>query len=236
MSLTVLAPLRLEALALRRGLRDPGSEVVRTGMGVARSRVAAENVWLGATNGDESRAVAVAGLCGGVDPQLGPGDVVVASSVWREDGWERELPGADALAGAVRGLGLRCVSGAILSVERLARDARRAAEGHVGIVAVDMESAWLVEPAGACPVAVLRVVADAKGRSVYRPRTVVDGSKALRTLRRVAPALEEWAGAAVDVARPVEMRTIGLTADASGPAAVEERVVEIVANQSGEVT
>ena len=235
MSLTVLAPLRLEALALRRGLRDADSEVVRTGMGAERSRAAADRLWLRATI-RETGAVAVAGVCGGVDPGLRPGDVVVATSVRREVGSERELPGAEALARAVRRLGLRCVPGVILSVERLARDARRAAAGHAGVVAVDMESAWLVEPARGRPVAVLRVVADAQGRSVYRPRTIVDGSKALRTLRRAAPALEEWAGAPLDPARPEETRTIGLTADEPGPVTVEERVVEILLGLPGEVT
>lgn len=226
MSLTVLAPLRLEALALRRGLRAPGTEVVRSGMGPARSTRAAS-----AVVADRCRTglpVAVAGVCGGVDPRLRPGDVVVATSVRREDGWERELSGAEVLAGAVRTLGLRCATGAILSVERLSRDAGRAAEGQAGVVAVDMESAWLVEPARECPVAVLRVVADAQGRSVYHPRTVVDGSRALRALRRAAPALEEWAraaGGALDPARPGETRTIGLTADGHGPVVVDERAV-----------
>jgi 4-hydroxy-3-methylbut-2-enyl diphosphate reductase len=193
MSLVVLAPLRLEAFALTRGLRDPGTKVVRTGMGPTCSRAAARQV---TDCYKESSAVAVAGLCGGVAAGLRPGDVVVATAVRRESGADREVPDAAVLAAAVRELGLRYVTGTILSVERLARTARRAAEGHDDVVAVDMESAWLAEGAGERPVAVLRVVADAGGRSVYHPRTLVDGTRALSVLRRAAPALESWARAA----------------------------------------
>ena len=192
MSLVVLAPLRLEALALRRGLHGSSTEVVRTGMGPTGSADAFAK-WLRATKLDAAARVAVAGVCGGADPGLRSGDVVVATAVRREDGEERDLPEAAPLAEAVCALGLPCVTGTILSVERLARTARRAAEGHADVVAVDMESAWLVEGAGQRPVAVLRVVADAQGRSVYHPRTLIDGTKALSVLHRVAPALESWA-------------------------------------------
>ena len=217
MSLVVLAPLRLEALAVRRGLRDPASRVVRTGMGPARARARAEQL----ADDRHEWHVAVAGVCGGVDPGLRPGDVVVASAVRSADGSQRELPGAAVLANAVRGLGLRCVTGTVLSVERLERTALRAAAGHDGIVAVDMESAWLAAAAGDSPLAVLRVVADADGRSVYHPRTLVDGARALSVLRRTARALEEWAATtarlvddqtALDPARLGGKRTIGLTA------------------------
>jgi 4-hydroxy-3-methylbut-2-en-1-yl diphosphate reductase len=217
MSLVVLTPLRLEALAVRRGARDRGTEVVRTGMGPARSRAATSLV---TDRYKEATALAVAGVCGAVDPGLRPGDVVVATAVRREDGTERELPGAAVLATAVRTLRLRCVTGTILSVERLARDAERASQGHGDVVAVDMESAWLVEAAGDRPVAVLRVVADAGGRSIYHPRTLVDGAKALSVLRRAAPALEEWG-------RASGPRTILLAGPRSFCAGVE-RAIEVV--------
>src|SRR5262249_58638492 len=98
---------------------------------------------------------------------LRAGDVVVATALRTESGDERELSGAALLAKAVENRGLRCVTGTILSVERLTRtDPVR----HDGVVAVDMESAWLAEGAGERPFAVLRVVADAGGRSVYHPR------------------------------------------------------------------
>jgi 4-hydroxy-3-methylbut-2-enyl diphosphate reductase len=191
MTLLVCAPLRLEALALRRGLRDPASRVARTGMGPAGATRFAQQLVTDRYEGP----VAVAGVCGGVREGLRAGDVVVATSVRTEDGGEHALPGAAVLATAVRKLGLPCTTGAILSVERLARDARTAAGEHGDVVAVDMESAWLVRAAGDGPVAVLRVVADTGGRPVVHPRTLVDGTRALAALRRAAPALEEWAGA-----------------------------------------
>jgi 4-hydroxy-3-methylbut-2-en-1-yl diphosphate reductase len=199
--LTVLAPLRLEAWALRRGLRDPGIDVIRVGMGAARARRAGTLV----PDRHERGPIAVAGVCGGVAEGLRAGVVVVASTLVTADGIERTLEDSERLADAVRELGLECVAGPVLSVERLQRDARRAAAGHTGVLAVDMESAWIADALPGPPVAVLRVVADAGGRSVYRPRTLLDGALALAGLRRAAPALGKWASA---VAQGVETRTI----------------------------
>jgi 4-hydroxy-3-methylbut-2-enyl diphosphate reductase len=178
-------------------------------MGPVRARAAAAQL----ATGDSAGPIAVAGVCGGVDPALRPGDVVVATALRTADGSERELPGAAVLADAVRARDLRCVTGRILSVERLERTALDAAAGHEGVLAVDMESAWLAAAAGSNPFAVLRVVADAGGRSVYHPRTLVDGARALASLRRAAPALEAWAEAR-DPAWPPGSRTIGRTAGA----------------------
>ena len=201
MTLTVLAPLRLEARAIRRGVRGPGVEVIRAGMGPARARRARMLV----PDRHEHLPVAVAGVCGGVADGLRAGHVVVASSLVTEDGAERAAHRPEGLAAAVRELGLECAVGPILSVERLHGDARRAAHGHAGILAVDMESAWIADTLEGGPLAVLRVVADAEGRSVYRPRTIFDGIRALTVLRQAAPALEKWAFA---IAQGVETRTI----------------------------
>jgi 4-hydroxy-3-methylbut-2-enyl diphosphate reductase len=83
-----------------------------------------------------------------------------------------------------------------------------------------MESGWLAEAAHDQPFAVLRVVADSGGRSVYHPRTLVDGARALATLRRAAPALEAWARAAGP-------RTVLLAGPRSFCAGVE-RAIEVV--------
>ena len=211
--LTVLAPLRLEALAVRRGLADPASRVVRTGMGPARSRRATNLV----TDRHEAGPVAVAGVCGGVQAGLRAGDVVVATALRGETGDERALPGAALLARAVARRGLRCVTGTVLSVGHLTRTDRLP---HAGIAAIDMESAWLGAAAAEHPFAVLRVVADSDGRSVYHPRTIVDGTRALTALRRAAPALEDWARAAGP-------RTVLLAGPRSFCAGVE-RAIEVV--------
>jgi len=69
--LLVLTPLAIEARAVRSGL--PEARVVRGGMGRAKAVRAAASLELGS-----SRAVAIAGFCGALDPSLRPGDVVVA--------------------------------------------------------------------------------------------------------------------------------------------------------------
>ena len=62
-----------------------------------------------------------------------------------------------------------------------------------------MESAWLAAAAAGRPFAVLRVVVDTPSRSLWRPlATLVGGLKAMRVLRRAAPALCRWAGGAGD--------------------------------------
>jgi len=185
-------------------------------MGPSRSRGAVTTL-VAQSDEQGSAPLAIAGVCGGVRPGLRAGDVVVAAALRTESGHERELPGAALLATAVKQRGLRCVTGTILSVERLTRtDLVR----HDGIVAVDMESAWLAEAARGRPLAVLRVVADSEGRSVHHPRTIVDGARALAVLRRAAPALEDWARAAGP-------RTVLLAGPRSFCAGVE-RAIEVV--------
>jgi Nucleoside phosphorylase len=76
--LLVFAALRLEAAALP---NVPGWTVLRTGMGPARARIAAARGLA-----VESPAVAIAGVCGAVSPELRAGDVVCATELRREDG------------------------------------------------------------------------------------------------------------------------------------------------------
>ena len=209
----VLTPLRLEAAAVRRGL--PEAQVVRTGMGRARSVDAATR-----RRGLATGAVAVAGVAGAVDETLRPGDVVVATEVRTEDGHVRVCPGAALLATAVRARGLRVVCGPILSADRIIGTDERERLRADGVVAVDMESAWLAETAGERPLAVLRVVVDEPGRRLLDPRTLVAGTKALGALHRAAPALAVWA-------RATGPRTVLLAGPRSFCAGVE-RAIEIV--------
>jgi len=185
-TLLVLCPLGIEARAARRAL--PGAHVVRTGVGMQRSlRAAARLRELPAS------AVAVAGFCGGLDPELEPGALVVATEL-RADGAAVPCSGAPALAGALRAAGFDPAEGPIASVRRLARGASRARLAESGAIAVDMESAWLAGAAGQRPLAVLRVVVDTPGRELLHPlATVRGGIRAYRALRGAAPALAAWA-------------------------------------------
>src|SRR2546425_3476569 len=135
MSLLVLAPMAIEEAALRMK-----SRVLRTGMGPARARIAAARA-----RAIDARGIAIAGLCGGVDPSLRPGDVVCANELRREDGTAVAVAGSDELADVVRRHGLRAYVGPIVSTDRVLTPAERARLD--GALAVDMESAWLAEAA-----------------------------------------------------------------------------------------
>jgi 4-hydroxy-3-methylbut-2-en-1-yl diphosphate reductase len=182
--LLVLAPMAIEEAAVRNG----GGRVLRTGMGPRRAQIAAARA-----QAIDAASVAVAGLCGGVKPELRPGDVVCASELRREDGTSVEVPGSALLAAALRRHGLRVHVGPILSAGRVLTPAERARLN--GVLAVDMESAWLAGAAGGRPLAVLRVVVDGAGRRLADPRIALDGVRALRSLRRSTAVLDEWADA-----------------------------------------
>ena len=185
--LLVFAPLRAEAAAL--GSR-PGWRVLRSGMGPAKARIAAARGL--AIDAD---AVAIAGVCAAVAPELRAGDVVCASELVSEHGETISVPGAESLAAALRRRGFRVHVGPVASVERLTGPGERSALD--GVLAVDLESAWLAAAAGGRPLAVLRVVVETAGRRLIDPRTLVAGTQALVNLRRAGGALDEWAGAAM---------------------------------------
>ncbi len=187
MSLAVLAPLSIEALALRCGLRE--ARVIRTGAGPRRSQSAARRL-----AGSPDSALAVAGVCGGVDPELQPGDVIVASELQGGKGTHK-LTGPEALVDAIRALGTAARLGPIRSEDHIARGAEREQLRASGAIAVDMESRWLAEAAGDRPFAVLRVIVDTPHRELLRLGTIPNGLRALATLRRIAPALEAWSQA-----------------------------------------
>jgi 4-hydroxy-3-methylbut-2-enyl diphosphate reductase len=182
--LAVLAPLSIEALVLRCGLRE--ARVVRTGAGPKRSQSAAQRLF-----GSADRALAVAGVCGGVDPKLQPGDVVVASELQGGAGVQK-LAQASALLDALRNLGVSPHIGPIRSEDHIVRGAERERLREGGAIAVDMESRWLAEAAGDRPFTVLRVVIDTPRRELLRIGAIPDSLRALTTLRRIAPALEAW--------------------------------------------
>ena len=186
-SLVVLAPLWLEAHALRHARL--GVPILRTGMGRERAERAAREV---AARFPRACAVAVAGVCGALDRRLVPGDVVVASEL-RGAGSPRTLESAKPLARALETHGIRVHVGPVLSTERLTRRAERPALAATGALAVDMESAWLAALADGRPFAVLRVVSDGPGHELFRPSILVHGVRALRALYAAAPALCAWA-------------------------------------------
>jgi 4-hydroxy-3-methylbut-2-en-1-yl diphosphate reductase len=209
--LLVLAPLRLEANAVRRGLREPTSRVRRTGMGAAKAaRVAGES------KPQPFGPMIVMGTAAGVDPDLKPGDLVVASEV--SDGTSVvSLAGADLLAAELRRAGLPARAGKLVTVRSLVKSSQRSKLAAKGFLAADMETAVLLGAAeDTRPRAVIRAVSD----SGFGPGMISGGLAALRSLRLAAPVAERWAAACAE-------RTVLLAGPRSFCAGVE-RAIEIV--------
>jgi 4-hydroxy-3-methylbut-2-enyl diphosphate reductase len=219
-SLLVLTPLRIEAAAVGGA---QARRLLRSGMGPARARVAAARALAVDASG-----VAVAGLCAAVDADLRAGDVVLASEVRRAGAPSVAVPGSALLAATLRRRGLRVHVGPILSVDRVLSRAERRRLAAEGVLAVDMESAWLAHAADGRPLAVLRVVVESADRDLRDPRTVVAGIRALASLRRARAALTEWADA-------IAPRRVLLAGPRSFCAGVDRaiEVVELALEQRG---
>ncbi len=137
--LLVTAPLRLEALAIRAGAR--GLRIHKSGMGRARSHAAVPILQC-----DPAAALVVMGVCGGLDEQCEPGDVVIADELLDGEGSSDErlsCPSAEPLAEALRRRGVVVRRGTVVSVARIAHGEKRVELRERGAIVVDMESAWL---------------------------------------------------------------------------------------------
>ena len=243
--LLVCAPLRLEARAIRRGLRsavqdhgavrdngavqDHGAApdhgaVQETGRGAAQvvatgygpRRSSARAAML---REQPFAAMAIAGVGGGLAADLRPGDLVVASEV--TDG-HTVIPCASAalLAGELRRAGLRVRVGRVVTVDHLVRGPERERLAATGALVADMESAALARAADGRPLAVVRAVSDTPDRPLVSPGVLGGGLAALRSLRAAGPALARWAAA-------VGERQVLLAGPRSFCAGVE-RAIEIV--------
>jgi 4-hydroxy-3-methylbut-2-enyl diphosphate reductase len=216
--LIVCAPLRVEARALRRGLRTAGGDsdrVVRTGYGPERARQHADGL-AAAPFG----MLAVAGTGAGLVADLKPGDLVVGTEVGADGAQAVALPSAPLLAGELRRAGLRVRTGKIVTVDHLVSGAERERLARDGAIAADMESAPLAAAAAGHPVAVIRAISDTPGKPLLHPRTVTGGLAALRSLRAAGAVLDQWAAAAGE-------RRVLLAGPRSFCAGVE-RAIEIV--------
>ncbi len=184
--LTVLAPLSVEARAVRAGAA--WADVRRIGMGPRRAA-------RGARVAEDADAVMIAGFCGALDQDLEPGDVVLGSELRGPTG-TTSLPDPSVLAGVLRRGGLRVRVGPIASSQRLVVRERRRALQRTGALAVDMESAWLASATHAQPLVTLRVVLDTHRNELHRPlRTLAGAAAAYRALRRACALAEDWARA-----------------------------------------
>ena len=208
-AMLILAPLMIEAWALRRGVRaatadgrpdgagPPSAMVVRTGMGPKAATRMGERV-AGLAGGGP---VVVAGFCGGLRAEIHTGDVIVASEV-RGPGAVLRLPSATAVAEMLRAAGLTVHVGPIVASDRVALGGRRAQAAADGSLGVDMESYWLLEnyaDSGIQPpdsVAVVRAVSDTAGEALFGGMLPTGWLKAYRSLVRVGALLDRWADGA----------------------------------------
>jgi 4-hydroxy-3-methylbut-2-enyl diphosphate reductase len=190
--LLVIAPLRLEAFAIRAGARS--LRIQKSGMGPERSRAAAALL-----QSDPAAALVVMGVCGGLDEQCEPGDVVIAEQLL--DGTceakdrRVECNSAEPLIEALERRGVSVRRGTVVSVARIARGETRTRLRERGAIVVDMESVWLAPAARQRPFTVIRVVADTPSREVTRPLLTLAGAlRAALSLRGTAALLEQLVG------------------------------------------
>jgi 4-hydroxy-3-methylbut-2-enyl diphosphate reductase len=181
--LTVATPLWVENFAVKRSL--PTSRVVLTGMGPRRSRGNRAKI-----AGDGP--LAVMGVAGGLAEDVQPGDVVVASEVREGLTCVVTLRSSD-LAESLREMGFRVHVGPIVSVPRVAGANERAALARTGAIAVDTETAQLLDGWPGRPLAVVRTIVDTADAPLWRIGTSKRGIHALALLRRAAPAVAAWA-------------------------------------------
>jgi 4-hydroxy-3-methylbut-2-enyl diphosphate reductase len=184
--LLVLAPMKSELRALRKGL---GAEsVVRTGMGREKSLAAVERL-----SSSEFDMLVVAGVCGSLDPTFRVGDVLIPTSVSASDVEPTACYVDESLIGALTSAGLTVRTGTLVSHAKLNSN-KKATEQHkeTGATAVDMESAWLAKAAGDRPVIVLRVASDGPEQPLFHPGIVIWGPRALRRLAKVGRVLGSW--------------------------------------------
>src|SRR5215472_17195266 len=140
--LTICAPLRIEARALRRGLDGHGVQagdvtqpavhidVARIGYGPIRAAAAGRRI-----------------------AQAEPDMVAVG-------GTTASCPSAPLLAGELRRTGLTALVRQILTVDRLVKPGGHAALAKTGALAVDMETAPLLAGVGNRPAIVIRAISD----------------------------------------------------------------------------
>ncbi|WP_446666566.1 4-hydroxy-3-methylbut-2-enyl diphosphate reductase [Flexivirga sp. B27] len=200
----VVTPLRVERLALERGMRT-APHVSGRGPAGRAGRVGVPTV--------------IAGVAGALAPQVRPGDLVVADRLHGSSG-EVVLPSAPLLAGELRRAGLSVHVGTIESADHVVTGAERTELAAAGGLAVDTESRYLATQLDPRQTAVVRAVVDTADDPLIHPGTIRRGVTALRALRRAAPVLQSWLDAC-------EHRTV-LRAEPQSFCAGVERAIEIV--------
>ncbi len=171
-SILALTAAELEARALARALCLPSLPSLSfPAFGCGTIRVASVGLragllgprWTALVAALERPLVVSAGVCGGLDPALSVGDLVVPDTVINEAGLRLVITGSDAQRAAAKG-SVNALAGVMTTVSRTVAtpEAKAALRAATGAAAVDMESAPIVEAAAAhgCTSLVVRAVSD----------------------------------------------------------------------------
>jgi adenosylhomocysteine nucleosidase len=171
-AILVLTAVELEARALARALSLPSLPFLSfPAFGRGTLRVAPVGLragllgsrWTALVSAGDHPLVVSAGVCGGLDPALRVGDLVLPDAVINDGGLRLPVTGSDAQRAAAAG-GLPARTGVMATVNRAVAtpEAKAALRAVTGAVAVDMESATILEAAAArgCSSLVVRAVSD----------------------------------------------------------------------------
>ena len=177
-AILVLPAVELEARALARALSLPllsslsfpafGRDSIRIASVGLRAGLLVSR-WTTLVGASDRPLVVSAGVCGGLDPELRVGDLVLPDGVVSDAGVRLPVTGTVAQRAAAAG-GARVRTGVMLTSSRIVStpEAKAALRAATGAVAVDMESAAILEAAAArgCSSLVVRAVSDDASESL----------------------------------------------------------------------
>jgi len=193
-TLTVLAPMAIEARAARAGLQAGAradKAVHHVGMGPrSAKRLAAITA-----HRKQFGPIVVAGFGGGLHPDLRCGDIVLASELRGPQGI---VACADPtiFAGMLERHGLPVRVGPVVSSRLPVIGRKRTRLAASGALVADMESAWLAAAPSGDDLLVLRVVLDLPSHANHDRASALAGARrAYRNLREACALLDEWAAA-----------------------------------------
>ncbi len=174
----ILTAVELEARALARELELPSLRAFSfPAFGRGMGRLAPVGLraglcgsrWATLLDGLDHPLIVSAGLCGGLDPRLHPGDLVIPDRVIGASGELHPIAAAHHRAAVTRAGGSACTGPLVTTREVVATpEAKAALFVASGAVAADMESAVIVARAVAagCPALVVRGVSDSAGQGL----------------------------------------------------------------------
>jgi adenosylhomocysteine nucleosidase len=164
--------------------------------------------------GQGARGIISFGVCGGLDPKLRPGNVVIASSVFaaKDEAYPADLLWAEELLRMIPGASHSAIAGVASPMKSL--EERRDFHGITGAVAADMESQIVARIASELrvPFAVCRVVLNPAHRKLPKAALIDIGSAGKPDLRKIGHSLVQDPGQLPDLGRLAVDAVVAVTA------------------------